>query len=195
MTLGPTTELNAINRMLHILGESPVSSLASLPDDGLTARRLLEDVTREVLTQGWHFNTDYDFPLTADAMSPYAITVPSSAVKVDLCRGSDFDMVIRGKRLYDRRKKTFSFPGATVRANITWLFPFDECPEALRQYLWIKAARLFSAGSMPSELTYQLTQEDEQRALIEWEAADGRQADHNVLRDNWTTRAILNREA
>lgn len=195
MPLGLTTELEAVNRMLRVIGESPASSLSSLPDDGIEARAALADVTRQVLVEGWHFNTDDEFPLTASATVPYDIKVPRTAAKVDLSPSNARDMVIRGGRLYDRKKHTFSFPGVTVKATIVWLFPFDELPETLRQYVTIRAARQFAAGSLQSQLIEELTADDELRARVLWESDDTQQADANILTGNPTTAAILDRSA
>jgi hypothetical protein len=195
MLSGTTTELAAINRMLHVIGESPAGSMISLPDDGLTARRILEDVTREVLVEGWHFNTDERFPLMAEATAPHGIPIPVTATSIDLSCNTEFDLVPRGGRLYDRRKKTFSFPGRTFYADITWYFPFDELPEALRQYVLIKAARQFAGGDLPSSLIHGLTEQREMEKRVLWETEDARQADYNLLRQNRTINRINDREA
>jgi len=187
MTLTLTDELSAINLALRAIGESPASSLASLPDDAINAREVIRDVTRRVLTEGWHFNTDEEFPLVASASFPYEITRPATAAKVDVSRTDPActDVVLRGSRLYDRINHTFSFEGRRLLCDIVWLFEFEELPEALRQYIALRSAREFYHNILQMETTAAgLTQENMQRARSDWEDANLAQADMNLISSN-----------
>ena len=65
-----TTQLEAVNSMLGHIGEAPVDSIAtpsSLPISASTALTILDEVSREVQSDGWHFNTEYDVTLSPDA--------------------------------------------------------------------------------------------------------------------------------
>ena len=63
-----TSELEAVNTILSTVGEAPLSSLTgSLPVDGTMARNVLNEINREVQSQGWHFNTHYKATLSKDA--------------------------------------------------------------------------------------------------------------------------------
>lgn len=189
MALGLTTELSAVNLMLRAIGESPASSLASLPDDGISARQVLTDVARQVLTEGWHFNTDVEFPLTASVTPPYEIAVPATAISVDLSKyttaSTGTDLVIRQGKLYDRCKHTFSFEGQQFLCDIVWLFDFEELPEALRQYVNVRAARQFYHDTLQAETqASNLSAEKEQMLRTLWEAEDQRTADTNLIWSN-----------
>ncbi len=74
--LAPTTELEAINGMLAAIGESPVLQAEietpSLADVTM-AVNILTDTTREVLSMGWRFNTEFGFEVQAE-VSTYAWT-------------------------------------------------------------------------------------------------------------------------
>ena len=62
-----TTELEAVNTILSTIGEAPLNSLTgSLPVDGTVAVNILSEITREVQSAGWHFNTHYKVTLTRD---------------------------------------------------------------------------------------------------------------------------------
>ena len=60
MALSGTTELEAVNTLLHTIGEAPVNSLTgTLPIDATLANNTLSEVSREVQSAGWHWNTFY----------------------------------------------------------------------------------------------------------------------------------------
>ncbi|MCC8538635.1 phage tail protein, partial [Xanthomonas codiaei] len=73
MDLTPTTELEAVNEMLAVIGEQPVSALEAVGNtDVAIAIRTLRGVSREVQTTAWWFNTDesYTFVLNAENRVP-----------------------------------------------------------------------------------------------------------------------------
>ena len=59
MALATTTKLEAINSMLTAIGESPVNTITqATTTDVSIALSTLENVSREIQSQGWFFNTD-----------------------------------------------------------------------------------------------------------------------------------------
>lgn len=191
-----STLLSAINRMLRVIGESPATSTTSLPADGIDAKAVLDDVVRDVLSEGWHFNRDLEFPLTAAATAPFEIAIPPNAVSVQVSEQdySHEDLIIRQGKIYNRDKHTFNMKDRTVLCDIIWLFDFEDLPQQLRRYVTIRAARVFASGEAPNILVEQLTADDEAVARSRWEAEDMRQEKPNMLRDN-DLRQVLVREA
>ena len=65
-----TTQLEAVNSMLSYISESPVNAipadLTTLPPSAEIAVNLLAETSREVQSEGWHFNTEKEYELTAD---------------------------------------------------------------------------------------------------------------------------------
>ena len=61
MAENSTTELEAVNTLLHSIGEASVNSLTNLPIDGTQAKNILTEVSREVQATGYHFNKFFDF--------------------------------------------------------------------------------------------------------------------------------------
>ena len=110
MTVAATTELEAINVMLSAVGEAPINSLAgTLPVDARQAQSFLNEASKEIQSEGWSFNYEYDVVLTRDAGN--SIALPTSALRVDVSVANhpDIDPVQRGLKLYDRKNHTFSF--------------------------------------------------------------------------------------
>ena len=65
MTTTVTSKLEAVNTMLTAIGESPVNTItSSTTTDVSIALQILDNVSREVQSVGWHFNTDTNYLLT-----------------------------------------------------------------------------------------------------------------------------------
>jgi len=193
-TLSPTSELDAVNIMLSTIGESPVSSLAgdqSMVDVAL-ARQILREIATQVLEEGWHFNTEINWPLspTADTKE---ILVPANCIQIDTS-GKDLgvDVVARGGRLYDRTNRTFQFT-KTLNVDMVILLDYEEMPQAARHYIAVRAARVFQKRMVGSETLEAFTREDEMRARAALRKLNANTADYNILSDSWSVARILNR--
>jgi hypothetical protein len=61
-----TQKIDAVNQCLRAIDEAPVNSLSSGVDEAERAATFIDQVTREVLSAGWHNNTDYNITVTPD---------------------------------------------------------------------------------------------------------------------------------
>jgi hypothetical protein len=193
--LTPTSELEAINTILSVIGESPISTLSDISSvaDAVTAQSILSEVSRQVQTKGWHFNTEKDFELSPEAFSK-EITIPTNALRVDTSGGSrETDVVQRGNRLYNRTTHTFQF-AESLKCEIVVLLPFEDLPQAARHYVTIKAARVFQSRTVGSDALYQFTSIDERDALLDLKRNEGITGDYNILTSNSTVFRSLIRE-
>lgn len=192
--LTPTTELEAVNTILSVIGESPISSLqaGAAVADAVTAQSTLSEVCRAVQSRGWHFNTDKGVTLTPAAFTNY-ITVPTNCLRVDTNEEyKDTDVVHRGSRLYDRKNHTYEFT-ESLKVDMVVLLPFEELPETARHYITIKAARVFQSRTVGSDALFQFTAVDERDALAALKRAEGITGDYNILTGNYTVFRVLNR--
>ena len=64
VSYGASTELDAINSILMSVGESPVNTLDVQSPEVAIAQKTLQQVCREVLAEGWVFNTEKEYPIT-----------------------------------------------------------------------------------------------------------------------------------
>ncbi len=160
-----TSRLDAVNTILTAVGEQPVSALDGTTADAANAETVLDELTREVQSEGWHFNTENDVPLAPDNSGN--INLPTNVAKIDLSINdcSDVDPVQRGTRLYDRKARSYTFTRA-IKAQIVYLLPFEEMPEAARRYIAVRAARVFHDRFVGSDTIHRFTQEDEIRARL-----------------------------
>jgi hypothetical protein len=176
------TKLDAVNLMLASIGQSPVNTLSgSLPRDVSKAVIALDSALREVLTQGWSFNSDTEYELTPDGNDE--IAVPTNSLQIDPTYGQDYVpryyATRSGMYLYDRDQRVFTFSG-DVKVNIVWAYEFEQIPQHARQYVATKAARKFQQGIMASAVLHQFTRDDESEAYASFRRVEKRQKNYNL---------------
>lgn len=192
-TLGLTTELEAVNAMLEVIGEAPVNSLGGESiSDAVVAAGVLREVSIEVQSESWDFNRDRNYRMTPDSITK-EITVPSNCVQanpVGLSQGRD--VILRGRRLYDRENQTFQFDAA-ITVEMVSMFPWDDLPQAFRQYIKVRAARVFQSRRVGSDALYSYTAKDESVAKANAERYDDGVSTYSMLTGNDSAQRILQR--
>ena len=186
----PQTRLEAVNTMLGVVWEAPVSSLDVTGVASVTmATRVLDDTIRSVQTRGWAFNTEHEYPIAVDEDG--FVPLPNNTLSVDSDGDSaQLNVVQRGLRLYDRGDHTFDFSNlTTVSVKIILSVDFADCPEAFKQYVAILAARRFKAEYLSQDEGQPTSAEIE--ALRNLEEAEADTGDHNFLTDNWAVGRVL----
>lgn len=188
-----TTELSAINTMLSTIGEAPVNTVSdSGVVDAVIARQILQTVSREVQARGWHWNIDKDFLLTPSFPEKEIILSPTT-LRIDTVGPDEgIDVVLRGTRLYDRRNHTYQFDNP-ITVDIVSMLEFDELPEIARQYIAIRASRIFQERVVGSETLSTFSAKDEIRLLTALRDMEAETADYNILSDSYSVARVLDR--
>jgi len=192
MSLAPTTELEAVNTMLNTIGEAPVNTLVNMTSvDAITALSVLQSVNREVQSQGWFFNYEYNYPLTPNQNGE--LSLPTNIMSVDSSNVSHkHDLVQRGSRAYDRLNHTYIFDEA-VKCDLILLLSFEEIPEAARRYIVLRSSRVFQDRTLSSDSLHNMNREDEYQALTTLRLMESENADYNILTGNSDVSRILMR--
>jgi hypothetical protein len=175
-----TTKLEAVNSMLGHIGEAPVNTISNataLPISASVAVSVLDETSREVQLQGWHFNTEVDVELTPDTSGN--INIPSNAVGVDTV-DTTLDVTQRGARLYNRKERTYTF-SSPVKVHVTYLFDWDELNEHARRYITLRASRVFQGRMVGSRELEALIARDEYLARALLEEADYQNSDRTIF--------------
>ena len=181
------TELESVNVLLTTIGEAPINTLSgNQVTDVSVARQVLLEVSREVQSQGWHFNTEYNVKLPPDQFKN--INIPADAAQID---SEDYNLTIRNGKLYDMNERTFSF-NQSVEVTIVSYLDFEELPDAARKYIATRAARIFADRMTNSETLHRMISRDEQQALIDLKSFEGETASHNMM-DSYSVARVLNR--
>ena len=188
----PQTRLEAINTMLGAVWETPVSSLTATGIASVSlAVRIFDSTLRSVLSRGWAFNTEHEYPLSIDVNGKCPL--PENTLSVDPDGDSAYiNGVQRGSFLYDRGEHTFLFPNVdTVYATIILGLDYTDIPETAKEYVTMLATRRFRAEYLQQPEGEATSAEIEAlRNLEETEADTG---DHNVLTGNCSVNRILTR--
>jgi hypothetical protein len=178
-----TTQLAAVNTMLGYIGEAPVNSISNtseLPVSAANAVTILDETSREVQSEGWHFNIIKDYVL-----SPVndAITLPANTLQVDHEGTDDVDLVQRGLSLYDRKNQTSTFT-TDIKVAIVLEQEWDDLPEQARRYITLKATRSLQSRLVGSTELEQLILRDEYAAKANLERSEAGNADRTIF-DNY----------
>ena len=179
-----TSELEAVNTILSTIGESPLNTLSgSLPVDGTIAKNVLSEVSREVQSQGWHFNTHYKVTLTRDTDNKIPLATNIVRVEVDPRKYSkvSYDIVQRNNFLYNLAKNEETFDTNFQDATAVYLLPFDEIPEQAKRYITIRSARIFHDRTLGANTIHKFSQEDEAKALSILKQAESHTGDYSIF--------------
>jgi hypothetical protein len=189
-----TTELEAVNTILSTIGEAPLSTLTgSLPVDGTTAKNILNEISREVQSAGWHFNTQYKVDLTRDTNNK--IPVGTDVVRVQLndkYDKSSYDVVQRGTYLFNLAKNSETFDQDFTENTLIYLLDFDKLPEQARRYITIRSARVFHDRTLGANTLHKFSSEDEARSLSVMKQAEMATGDNTIF-DSDLQNYIVNR--
>jgi hypothetical protein len=141
MPLTDTTQLIAFNRIMAAVDRPLVAAVPSGSADVEQAQALetLDESTREVLMEGWAFNTIEEYELTPVANE---ITIPDGIWVLSFLYETGTKYVEREGKVYNATEGTFTIT-QTLTARIAARVEFDDCPEYVRNYIAAKAARKF----------------------------------------------------
>lgn len=179
-----TSELEAVNTILSTIGESPLNTLSgSLPVDGTIAKNVLSEVSREVQSQGWHFNTHYKVTLSRDTDNKIPLATNIVRIEIDPRQYSkvSYDIVQRNNFLYNLAKNEDTFDTNFKNVTAVYLLPFDEIPEQAKRYITIRSARIFHDRTLGANTLHKFSQEDETKALSILKQAESLTGDYSIF--------------
>ena len=189
-----TSKLDAVNIMLGVIGETPVNSLgsgSSRSANVVLAESVLEETSKEIQSEGWHFNTEHKYLLSRG--TDEKIPLPLNTLKVDTPIGeyTSVDIVQRGSSLYDRKNHSETFT-EDLKVSITFLLDFIQLPEQFRNYIAIRSARKFAGRFLASTEIHSLIVRDEIEAKARAVDSDNEAADITIF-DNYSVYRVLDR--
>ena len=181
-----TTKLDAVNIILSNIGQSPVVNLTSGNPIVEMAELTLDEISRTVQAEGWIFNTEFGYPLNLDNNNQ--VVLATNMLQCDLPVGCGISVQRRDGKLYNRTGHTFDFSDQArdgkFEADITWVFEFEDMPEAIKNYVVIRAANVFAGLAVGSSEAVKFGQQEEVLAragALEYETQQG---DYNIFGDS-----------
>ena len=188
----PTTQLSAVNSMLSTIGEAPVNNLSSGLVDAETAETVLNEVSRDVQSLGWNFNSEPNYTVAADTSG--SVILPTEIMRADPVskyRSSKNEYVQRGNKMYDKVNHTFNV-GKALTLNVVVLLAFDQLPEVARRFITVKASRLFQERVVGSDTLSAMNRADEEQAFLALKEMEGDNGDYNIF-DDYGTYSVMDR--
>jgi hypothetical protein len=132
--------------------------------DVAIALNTLREVSREVQSEGWSFNKEYDYPITPDSNNE--VRIANNILQMDLNRNQrveniDRESVNRGGKLYDKKAHSYKWTDETVYVDITWNFDWENIPQPIQAYIVARAAAIVSSRIIGDPNQYQMLQQKE----------------------------------
>jgi len=178
-----STELDAVNSILMSVGESPVNTLDTQSPEVAIAQNTLRQVCREIQSEGWVFNTEYEYPFQVDSSDE--VIIPPTVLQLDLNRyqhADNYDVIRRDGKLYDRYSHSYKFPNIdTLYCDVIWFFEFEDIPQVFRDYITARAARIAGIRMVSDAETTKLLEADEALATALVLEYDTKQADYSIF--------------
>jgi len=179
-----TTELQAVNQMLSTIGEAPINSLVgTLPTDAVMAINILNEVNREVQMVGWKFNSSYKVSLSRDNSNKIPISANVMHLEFNplLINKTSYDPVIRGSFLFNLATESFIWDKNFDDVYIIYLLQFEDLPEPARNYIKVRASRIYHDRLLGATAIHKYSTTDELNALIFLRQSDTATADHSIF--------------
>jgi len=146
--------------------------------DVAIALNTLREVSREVQSEGWSYNKEYDYPITPDSNNE--INIANNILQMDLnqtyTQNINRDSINRGGKLYDRVAHSYKWTDETVYVDITWYFDWENIPQPVQAYIVARAAGIVSSRIIGDPNQYQMLLQKEAYArsmALEYECNQG----------------------
>lgn len=128
--------LDAINRVLLSIGETPVNRIDDPTVITTQTHKVINETKRQILLKGWHFNKEDGYTLSPDKKGLIHIT--SDMLDIHL---QDPSLSIKKKRLFNRTSQSFLFT-ENVKASITFDRSFEDIPALFQEYITARSIRI-----------------------------------------------------
>lgn len=178
MLNGLITELDAVNKILAIAGDSPIQTLEDEYIQAKLARQILTRASRDVQSVGWWFNEEEDVALIPDLGGFITLGVNYISAKINDDAG---EIIQRGQRIYDRANRTYVFNQA-VSADIVLALEWDELPQSARAYISDVACTIYNNDYFGAQEVKQILLTNEQNSYITLKKEDMESRDINLLK-------------
>jgi len=178
------TELSAVNSILGSIGQSPITAIddtALLNPEISFIKNLLEEVSKDVQTKGWHFNTILRKKIEPDSNGNFLI--PANAILFDISEGQidrQRDVVRKNGKLYDLVHDTDVFTQGFY-FDIISLYQFTDVPPAIQRYIISRAAVRAATQLVSNTELVKLLQLEEAQARANALEYETEQGDHNFM--------------
>ena len=146
--------------------------------DVAIALNTLREVSREVQSEGWSFNKEYDYPITPDSNNE--VIIPNNMLHMDLnksyTQNMNRDSVNREGKLYDKITHSFVWTDDTLYVDVIWYFDWTSIPTVIQAFIIARAAAIVSSRIIGDPNQYQILLQKEavtRSSALEYECNQG----------------------
>lgn len=181
-----------INLCLSVIGEQVLAGDISIEGiyEAELADLLIEATKKEILEEGWTFNTDTNWELAPD-VDGY-IVISENILRIDPSSTS-IKAIRKDGKLYNKATQSYVFDNS-VDCDIVWELDFDDLPPIMQQYIILKASRILYQRLVGDGDMLSILVKDEQEALLRVKTHEDDIGDYNIF-DNQTVSRIISRNA
>lgn len=178
MELTALTELDAVNEIISVIGETPINTLEKLRNvDAIKALQLLRATSRQEQARGWSFNIVPEHTLTPDVYTGRIMWQDNYLY----LKGSSGEKLVRnGDYVKDLSTGDTTFKNS-LTCEAVLLLPFEYLPEPMRTYIVTKAAFKFQSRYFGDESLTQITMQEIQEAWQHLQEFELDNNDYNLL--------------
>ena len=155
--------------------------------DVAIAYNTLTEVTREVQSEGWVYNTERNYTGFQPDAATKKITVPNNVIQADLSQDHVNNLgrnVVKrgGGVLYDTITHTDVWnTEETIYLDILWEFEYENIPQPIQSYIVARAAAIVSSRVVGDPNQFQMLQQKEAYARAMALEYDCNQGDHSFF--------------
>ena len=190
------TELEAINRMLSAIGQAPVNAVETTNPDVAICQRTLRQVSQEVQSEGWTFNTYYNEKVSPDADGRIVIRQVNFDDSRDYCLQMDLsyntvfsrdkDTIAKVENanvcLYDKTNFSFNWGSDPVEVDkVMYLADLSTLPPAAANYIVNKASARASMRTVGDGQQYSILKQEEEYARVQLQQYETTQGDYTFF--------------
>lgn len=178
MLNGLISELDAVNKILAIAGDSPVQTLEDEYIQAKLARQILTRASRDIQTNGWWFNEEESVSLIPDLGGFITLGVNVISAKINDDSG---EIIQRGNRIYDRANRTYVFT-ASISADLVIALEWNELPQTARSHITDMACIIYNNDFFGAQEIKNTLESNSQMSYITLKKEDMESRDINLLR-------------
>lgn len=135
------TELEAMNQILSVTGDAPVSNINSTYEQAVVARRILLEISKEKQAKGYWFNEIDEMLILKDSNGE--VNLPTETIRADIPRDKG-RLVQRGLKIFNKLLNTYTI-NEDVYVNIVTELSWTLLPQSFRQMVVSYASLRYNA--------------------------------------------------
>ena len=172
------TELEAMNKILSVTGDAPVSNINSTYEQAVVARRILLEVSKEKQAKGYWFNELDDLLILKDSNGE--VNLPTETIRCDI-RDDYGYLVQRGLKIFNKKTNTYTI-NSDLYVHLVTELVWTLLPQSFREMVVAYASLRFNAEYFGSPSLAQSIQNDIFQKDMDLQKEDIDNRDLNMLR-------------